>query len=335
MLYSLKDFDESGIAKQRMKIIKFYEGYGEKAAIEAFGADRKVISRWRKRLKEGGGMPLALTPYSTRPHKTRTPKTPQEVVDFIRDIRGKHPGLGKEKITPILDKHLKERGIKTISESTVGNIIKRHKLFFPKKTGRVYHNPNSKWAQDGVKKKKRLRVKHLPKPKDFGHIVSDTITRITDGVKDYFYCAIDAKLKFAITLNYKRLTSRKMKDFYLIFKSVYPGEIKAWQSDNGAEHLGEFDEHLKKEGIPHYFSYPNCPKINAYIERYNRTVQEEFIDMHEDIIHDKTLFHQKLADYLIFYNTQRPHKSLGLKSLIDYLIEHGKMSQMCLTYTAI
>ena len=33
------------------------------------------------------------------------------------------------------------------------------------------------------------------------------------------------------------------------------------------------------------------------------------------------LFHEKLADYLIFYNTKRPHKSLGLKSPIDYLIE--------------
>ena len=67
-----------------------------------------------------------------------------------------------------------------------------------------------------------------------------------------------------------------MKDFYRRFESVYPKKIKNWQSDNGAEHLGEFDEHLKKEKIPHYFSYPNCPKINAYVERYNRTVQEEF-----------------------------------------------------------
>ena len=343
MLYSLKDFDESETANQRMKIIKFYEQYGEKAAIEAFGADRKVISRWRNRVKDAGGSISALIPHSTRPNRVRQPAAKKEIIDFIRDMRGRHPGLGKEKIKPLLDKYLKETcpvvslngsGIKTVSESTIGNIIKRHNLSFARKTGKIYHNPNSKWAQNRVKKKKRLRVKHLPKPQEFGHIVSDTVTRITDGVKDYFYCAIDARLKFAITLNYKRLTSRNMKDFYMRFKSVYPGEIKAWQSDNGAEHLGEFDEHLEKEGIPHYFSYPNCPKINAYIERYNRTVQEEFIDVHEDIIHDKPLFHQRLADYLIFYNTQRPHKSLGLKSPLEYLIENGGMSQMCLTYTS-
>lgn len=35
-----------------MKIIKSYEEYGEKATLEAFGADRKLISRWRIGLKK-------------------------------------------------------------------------------------------------------------------------------------------------------------------------------------------------------------------------------------------------------------------------------------------
>lgn len=332
MLYSLRKFEESEVAEQRMKIIKFYEVYGEKATKEAFGVDRKVISRWRKRLRENGGRLMALIPTSTRPHQVRRSKIPEEIIDFIRDIREKHPRLGKEKITPFLDKYCRDKGLKAPSESTIGNIIKRHNLFH-QKAGRIYHNPNSKWAQNKLKRKKRLRVKHPPKPKDFGYIVSDTIERVTDGIKDYFYSAIDAKLKFAITINYKRLTSRNNKDFYQRFRSVYPGTIKSWQSDNGAENLGEFEEELKKDSIPHFFSYPHCPKINTYIERYNRTIQEEFIDNYEDIIHNKELFHKELADYLIFYNTERPHKSLGLKSPIDYLIENTKMSQMSLTYT--
>lgn len=132
--------------------------------------------------------------------------------------------------------------------------------------------------------------------------MSDTVERRTDGIKDYFYSAIDARLKFALTIHYKRLTSRNMKDFYSRFKSVYPCVVKFWQTDNGLENLGEFDEQLEKDGIPHYFSYPRCPKINTYIERYNRTIQEEFIDNNIDIIYDKVLFNQMLVDYLIFYN---------------------------------
>lgn len=53
MLYSLREFSDSEAAEQRIKIIKFYEQYGEKATKDAFGAGRKVISRWKKKLKEG------------------------------------------------------------------------------------------------------------------------------------------------------------------------------------------------------------------------------------------------------------------------------------------
>ena len=333
MLLSLRNFDDNEAAKQRMKIIKFYDEYGERAAVEAFGADRKVISRWKKRLKESGSAIESLIPRSTRPKNLRQSNTPAWVTGFVKEQREKHPRLGKEKIKPLLDKYCAKQGLKTVSESTVGNIIKRHKLFYPK-IGKVYHNPSSGWAKNKAgKKTKRLRTKHPIRPKDFGHIVADTVERITDRIKDYFYSAIDAKGKFALTLNYKRRSSENMLDFYGRFKSVYPCAVKSWQSDNGGENLGEFSSELKKEGIPHYFSYPNCPKINAYIERYNRTVQEEFIDHNLDVIDDKPVFHQRLADYLIFYNTERPHKSLEKKSPVEYLIEKGGMSQMCLTYT--
>jgi len=219
MLDSLQRFDAHEAAKQRMKIIEFHEEYGEKAMVEAFGADRKVIIRWRKKMKGGGGRILALIPESTRPRRIKTPDTQEEIVHFIRKMREEHPGLGKEKIKPLLDKYCREKNIKGVAESTIGNIIKRHNLFFARKTGKTYHNPNSLWAKRGSTRNKRLRVKHLPKPQEFGHIVSDTVIRITDGVKDYFYCAIDAKLKFAITLNYRRLSSRNMKDFYRRFEA--------------------------------------------------------------------------------------------------------------------
>lgn len=332
MLSSLRSYSLSKVAQKKMEIITFYDEFGEKAAVSAFGADRKVVSRWKKRLTENKGRLESLIPYSTKPKTVRRVSYSQEIVDFIRKYREAHPKTGKEKIKIELDEYCANLGIKTVSGSTIGNIIKRHKFFF-QKSGRIYHNPNSKWAQKQIRKKKRLRVKHSPKFADFGHIQSDTVERITDGIKDYFISAIDAKMKFTLTLNYKRLNSRNNKDLYRRFISVYPGKIKDWQSDNGSENLGEFDQQLTEDRIPHFFSYPRCPKINAYIERYNRTVQEEFIDNNLDVIHDKTLFNQKLADYLIWYNSKRPHKSLGLKSPLQYFLEKGGMSQKSLTYT--
>ncbi len=332
MHYSLRMFEESQVAQERLKIIQFYEHYGEKATREAFGTDRKVISRWRQRLKESGGRLSALVPLSTRPNRIRYSTIPVAIVDFIREMRAKHPRLGKEKLKPLLDRHCKEKGISPVSQSTIGNIIKRHRLSaLPR--GRVYHNPDSRWAERPRRRKKRLKVKHPLRPDSFGHIVADTVELVTNGLKDYFYSAIDARGKFALTLSYKRLTSRNMKEFYQRFRQVYPGRIKSWQTDNGREFLGEFDDQLQRDGIVHYFSYPRCPKINTYIERYNRTIQEEFIEYNLDVIDNKPLFNRRLADYLIFYNTQRPHKSLGLKSPMEYLIENTQMSQMYLTYT--
>jgi len=135
MLHSLRVFSRDEVAVQRMKIIKFYEEYGEEATKDAFGADRKVMSRWRRRLKEAGGELSSLVPESTRPNRVRHSDVPQEVIDFIRDLRQRHPRLGKEKIKPLLDKYCKEHRIGTVSESTIGNIIKRHKLFFRRQAG--------------------------------------------------------------------------------------------------------------------------------------------------------------------------------------------------------
>lgn len=332
MLPSLRRFSTSEVAQERLKMIKFYEAYGEKATKQAFGADRKVISRWRKRLNENGGKLSSLVPDSTRPKKVRTPQTRPEVVKFIKEQREKHYRLGKEKLKVMLDKYCQEKDLPTVSTSTIGNIIKRNNFFFQKQE-RIYHNPASAWAQKRNKKTKRLRVKHAPKPANFGYIVSDSVERITDGVKDYFISAVDAKMKFALTINYKRLTSANMKDFYLRFKGVYPGEIIAWQTDNGSENLGEFDQQLAKDNIPHFFIYPRCPQIDTFIERYNRTIQEEFIDPNLDTIHDKGVFWQRLNEYLIYYNTERPHHSLGLKTPLEYYKQEGGMSQKSLTYT--
>jgi transposase InsO family protein len=331
MLWSLKGFGESEVAQQRMKILKFYETYGEAATREAFGADRKLISRWRRRLREQDGKLSALIPHSTRPHRIRTSTVSLRVIGHLRELRKEHPRLGKEKIKPLLDRYCRQEGLALVSVSTIGNTIKRHKLFC-QKAGRVYHDPSSHWAQN-PKRERRMKVKRSPKPSEFGHILSDTVERFTDGIRDYFHSAMEIKSRFTLSLNYKQLSSRNMEDFYERFQSVYPGEIKTWQSDNGSENLGRFDAALKRDGIPHLFSYPRCPKINAYIERYNRTLQEEFIDNHLDLIHDKAQFHQKLADYLIFYNTQRIHKGLENKTPVDYLIEQGVLSQRCLTYT--
>jgi transposase InsO family protein len=333
MLSSLRKFNKSEIAQERLRMIGFYQEYGEKATKQAFGADRKVISRWKQRLTKSQGRISCLVPLSTRPVNTRMPTTHPRIIAWIKEQRETHPGIGKDKLKPDLDIFCQKIGIPAISTSTIGNIIKRHKFFYQKPNYRIYHDPASAWARKAVRRKKRLRIKHSPKPNTYGHILSDTVEKVIDGVKRYFMSAIDAKLKFALTLEYSRITANNMKDFYTRFKTVYPLTIKVWQSDNGGENLSVFDEQLKKDNIPHLFIYPRCPKIDTFIERYNRTLQEEYLDYHLDELIDPSQGNQILIDWNIYYNTKRRHHSLALKSPINYLIEEqGGMSQKSLTY---
>jgi len=272
MLPSLQKFDASEIAREKLKIITFYDTYGESATKSAFGADRKVVSRWKQRLKIGCGHISSLVPHSTRPKRFRQSETDLRIIAFIRSQREQYHRIGKDKQKPDVDEFCKSVGIPTIATSTIGKVLKRHQYWYTKNQVMMYHNPASKWATRDKRKKKRLGIKHSPKPADYGHILSDTVIRVTDGMKQYFISAIDAKLKFALTLQYPRHTAANMKDFYHRFLEVYPCKVKVWQSDNGSENLGVFNDQLEADQIPHLFIYPRCPKIDTFIERYNRTL---------------------------------------------------------------
>lgn len=163
-------------------------------------------------MSESGGCLASLVPHSTRPKRVKTPQTKAEIVEFIKSKGKKYHRIGKEKLKVMLNVYCKEKGIPTVSTSTIGNIIKRNNFF--QRARKTYHDLSSKWAQKASKKAKRLRVKYSPKPSDFGFIVSESVECITDRIKDYFISAVDAKGKFALTLNYKKLTSANMKDFY-------------------------------------------------------------------------------------------------------------------------
>lgn len=79
--------------------------------------------------------------------------------------------------------------------------------------------------------------------------------------------------------------------------------------------------------------YPNCPKINGCVERFNRTLKEEIVYNNLDVINGMQVFRKQLAEYLVIFNTERPHKTLCLKSPVDYLNLEGAKSKKIATYT--
>jgi transposase InsO family protein len=98
--------------------------------------------------------------------------------------------------------------------------------------------------------------------------------------------------------------------------------------------MGAFSTYLQQEKIKHLFIYPRCPKINSFVERSNRSLQEEFINHHlEYAVEDISEFNTLLMKHLIWYNTKRVHKGLNNQSPIDYLLSVSPECQKYVTYT--
>ncbi|MGN2390922.1 integrase core domain-containing protein, partial [Pelomicrobium sp. G1] len=103
---------------------------------------------------------------------------------------------------------------------------------------------------------------------------------------------------------------------------------------NGSEFESSFAKTLEAHGIERWYTYPKTPKMNAHVERFNRTIQESFVDYHEDLLFtDLARFNQKLADWLLFYNTQRPHHRLGQRTPLSFLLQHQPECQRWWTHT--
>ncbi len=165
-----------------------------------------------------------------------------------------------------------------------------------------------------------MRLKHAPKEKDLGYIEMDSISIFVVDKIYYFVTAIDVVTKFAWVKIVKNHSSSEATQALKEFVTNYKKNIRVVQTDNGTEFLGEFNSYLEQQNIKHEFIYLRSPKINGVVERFNRTIQEEFIQRNDDLIlSDKQRFNLKLQNYLIWYNTKRPHYSLGQISPTEYM----------------
>ncbi len=275
----------------------------------------------------------SLIPRSRSPKRKRVMNTDFRIIEFIKSLRGKYGHLGKEKIKPLLDEYCLKENINSISESTIGKVIKRHNLYH--KARRIYHNPLHRHSK--AKLSYKHKVKRSPKPTGFGYIEIDTIVKFIHGIKLYIFNAVDVNSKFQFSYGYTRLNSQNSLDFMKKLELVYPilNKIHTIQTDNGLEFMGDFDDYLKREEIKHLFIYPRCPKINGYVERANRTLNEEFIEGNQEYaLESLNEFNSRLIDYLVWYNTKRVHKSLNNITPVNYLLKIlPPESHMYATYT--
>ena len=330
--------------EKKEEIYLFYKKYKLQATIDAFKKSKSFLYSLAKKLKENNFDFRVLKNKSTRPKNVRQKNRCPKIITEIIRLRKKYPKIGKDKLHHLLKENQIKKKIENIpSSSTIGRILTelkeqnridedRYKTYINGRTGKIHSRKTKK------KKKNRQRDKDFSKAKEVGHIQIDTIVEIQNNKRRYIIQGVDVFSRIAFSYAYQKGNSLSAMDFIIKLQEILPYPIKRIQTDNGSEFDKHFSEYLAREdvNIPLFKTYPQSPKMNAKVERFNRTTQEEFYRNHQDdLFQDIKLFNEKLMKWLVWYNIDRPHWSLKFNSPLKSYLYSNKhhLSNMYWTYT--
>jgi len=233
--------------------------------------------------------------------------------DRIKALRKRYIRYGKEKLKVLYEKLYGEK----ISSWKIQKTIEKYNL---------YYNPikNEKLRKRRKFSGKKKRITELKNKKITGFFFQvDTISIFWGGLKRYIFTATDRVSKLAFAQMYKAASSFNGKDFLNRLYYLVDGKIEYIQTDNGSEFAKYFERACDNLKINHYFSRVKTPKDNCFNERFNRTLREEFIQL-GNYTPFPEVFNKNLTNWLIEYNFNRPHQSLGYLSPIEYLNKYQK-----------
>lgn len=305
----------------RKHVLKQLQDHGIAFTLSAFpNISRSTIYNWKKIYFASKFNDACLIPKSTRPKRLRQMKTNKALVDFIISFRlsAQYGFLGKDKLKLFVDAYAKELGIKSISTGTIYKIIKR---------GNLNKNTHANCCKK-VKKQGKFtllkRVKHAPKVKSPGFIEVDCVTIYLNCKVFYFVCLIDVFTRFAHTVQVPslkaNLATQALQEFITLYQQETGTTTHTVQTDNGSEFLGTFHQFCLDTNLNHIFIYPHHPKINGTIEKFNCTVQKEFLERSEELfVNNLDQFKIKLISYLKWYNGIRPHSALKNQNPITFI----------------
>lgn len=312
-------FSESDVAQFRLRCIRILETQGIEGMKTAFPeVSRRSVFRWQAKYKTSGKKLSSLLPASTRPNRVRQMVVPANILSFVKAMREQHPKLSKYKLKVFLDVFCQEQELPTYSASWIGKLIKRNAFFFNTRS------PVKKRRKSSTQK---LRIWRCPKQEDItlGYVQVDGVKVVWMGKTLYFLCAIELKSRQAWARRVTHLSSIQAKLFLqtIIANADYP--IHTIQTDNGSEFHAFFHQALEELKLTHLWSPPKSPKVNGYVERFNGIIQEEFIDYYVDVgVLDQSKFDSLLSDWLVYYNTVRPHHGLALSTPQKYLLNYQR-----------
>lgn len=308
----LKDSSLSKDGLKRLSWMDWYYSHGKNAegTCRHFGISKSVFYRWFNRFDRKNLTTLEFDTKTRRPHTLREMTTSPRILKLIYDIR--LADLSKSKYE--IEEELKRSGIKVASK-VIQKVINHHLELRNEETSRRFKASRNL-------KIKRIKAAIELKEKDLGSLVQiDTKHLYILGSRFYIFVAIDCKSRLGFVYAYKSCSSANAADFLLKVLNYFPFPIQAVNTDNGPEYLLNFHKMCEKRILPHYFSHPHTPKMNARAERLIKTLEYEFLH-YRTLIPEIEEVRKICWEFNDLYNKKRFHQALHYQTPLEYVTNY-------------
>ncbi len=287
--------------------------------------DRTSFYEWKRRFQAYGFEGLNDLPPI---HKSHPQTTPPEVVEKIKALALEHPSWGCNRLEALL--RLEGIGVSSVTIQKILNdagLGTRHDrwLALEAKHAEKAIDLTAEQAAFLEKMNPCFRERHVESSAPGELLSADTFFVGTlKGVgKVYLHAVVDTYGSYAF--GFLHVSKQPEAAVAVLHNDVPPFyrklglPVKAVLTDNGREFCGTekhpYELYLALNDIEHRRTQVRSPKTNGFVERFNRTVVDEFVrvKMRETFYETLEALQADLDAWLVHYNTERPH--LGYRNI--------------------
>jgi len=283
------------LPRVRMQAVRLVRsGISIREAARHFGYTHGAVRRWIEKANALPSNAQIISTVSSRPYHHPN-ELSQEVIGRILKIRSE-----RNQCAEIIHYKLGKEGI-LVSLSSVKRTLRRCGV-----------SRFSRW-------KKWHQYPERPIPEKPGILVEiDTIHCGIPEDRLYVYTLIDVYSRMTHAIPALAINTHRSLKFVDNARTLLPFTVRTLQSDHGPEFSKWFTKRIIERGMAHRHSRVRMPSDNGHLERFNRTLQEECLNR---VPRSLRSWQKEIPEYLRYYNRERPHMGLGMKTPIQKITE--------------
>jgi transposase InsO family protein len=276
----------------RVRTVRMHleEGYPASLISAEMGITTETLHQWTKRYQQYGEAGLQNQKRGSKRHRLSG-----KIQDKIIALKRSNPGFGSRRISDML----KRLFLLPASTTTVHTTLTKENLI-TKQQQKHQTNPGTPRSFERATPNQMWQ--------------SDICTFRLGGQNAYLIGFMDDYSRYMTGLGlYRSQTAENVLEVYRRARGEY-GVCKEMLTDNGRQYTNwrgrtRFEQELKKDRIRHIKSRPHHPMTLGKMERFWKTILEEFLLRAQFGSFEEA--RERIRLWVQYYNHQRPHQGIG------------------------